>query len=678
MEGGVILREVMGGKHDARVLVVVPAGLKDQWSRELLSSFETDATDADAAWLERSSALFPADVNPWSLPGVYLASTDFVKRAEALHPLEAVSWDLLIVDEAHAITPGSQRRVAIQSLARRSRLVVLLTATPHSGDERQFEELCGTGGGAPAEPIVCFRRLRAEVLPAGHGAKSRVIRVRTSDAEEELHHRLEAYTARLCAEADRADANPVLLATLLRKRALSSAEALKLSLERRLALVDAGKRPLSGVQLTLPLDGEEDVEDRVADLVLGGGGLRDEEEERAAIQRVMETAGEAARDESKLRALLRLLRRAREPAIVFSEYRDTAEHLREVLESAGHRVVALHGGLGAAERRAAVSEFTREHRILVATDAASEGLNLHDRCRLVVHFELPWSPMRLHQRCGRVNRIGQARQVHEVALVADNTAEQLVIRPLMERFGRAGRFGAGTIVAQLPESTVAAQVLGVGGPAPDAGMRARLPDGLIQLDLREEASAEAERLSLLRRLAGRGEASRAGPPVLAAGTVARRSRSKCELTLLVETTIRDGTREILEQEIVAIAGSVPGLVWHRTRRGLRRQIAAIVERHADISRGLRRRTREKLFGVRTLHAKVRRAALEREAAIVAAGGSAARQLVQAGLFERPPRTVRSRRPEACPGEHHENEPETSRGFLTATVRIRAVWCGGLP
>ena len=75
---------------------------------------------------------------------------------------------------------------------------------------------------------------------------------------------------------------------------------------------------------------------------------------------------------------------------------------------------------------------------------------------------------------------------------------------------------------------------------------------------------------------------------------------------------------------------------------------------------------------------MRRAALEREAAIVAAGGSAARQLVQAGLFERTPRTVRSRWPETCPGEHHEHEPDRDRRFLTATVRIRAVWCGGLP
>ena len=168
--------------------------------------------------------------------------------------------------------------------------------------------------------------------------------------------------------------------------------------------------------------------------VLGGRGSRTGEE-RAAIERTLDAAGPALRSESKLRVLLRLLGRVRESAIVFSEYRDTVERLRQVLAERGHRVIVLHGGLTGVERRAAVTDFSRGQAVLVATDAASEGLNLHHRCRLVIHFELPWAPARLHQRCGRCERIGQQRQVHEIALVLDDTANDC----LMPLIGGAAR-----------------------------------------------------------------------------------------------------------------------------------------------------------------------------------------------------------------------------------------------
>jgi SNF2 family DNA or RNA helicase len=94
------------------------------------------------------------------------------------------------------------------------------------------------------------------------------------------------------------------------------------------------------------------------------------------------------------------------------------------------------------ERMAAEEQFNRGGSLLLATDAAAEGLNLHARCRAVVHFELPWSPCRLEQRTGRVNRIGQSRVVHEIMLVAADTAERLVLAPLASRAARASRTGS--------------------------------------------------------------------------------------------------------------------------------------------------------------------------------------------------------------------------------------------
>ena len=165
--------------------------------------------------------------------------------------------------------------------------------------------------------------------------------------------------------------------------------------------------------------------------------------------------------------------------------------LRERLAAPGHRVVLLHGGLTPSERGMATTEFCRGGAVMVATDAASEGLNLHHSCRLVIHYELPWSPARLHQRCGRVNRIGQRRRVHEIALVAADTAEQLVLQPLLRRARLSGPFTRGSIVHQLPEAVVMARVFGGEPVTEPAGPAAPARDAepFITLDLGAEADA---------------------------------------------------------------------------------------------------------------------------------------------------------------------------------------------
>ena len=681
VEGGLIVREVAGAAHDARILILVPASLKDQWQQELRTLFAIEAVDANAAWLHTSSSELPANVNPWSLPGIYLASTDFVKRPEALRPLEDVRWDLVVLDEAHANTPGSHRRTAVHALASRARIVVLLTATPHTGNDRQFEELCGTGSVASSEPMVCFRRSRADVLPDVVSTRSRVIRVRLSDAERRVHRELESYTSRLWASGGgRTDTNPVLLATILRKRALSSTGSLVSSLRRRLRLMNAPA--VDETQLWLPLDEDEDEErgpseDLPADGIIGGAGLGDGEEERVRIERILEAAEPACASESKLHRLLRLLGRVREPAIVFTEYRDTADRLREALEGRGHRVIGLHGGLTGAERRVAIAGFNRGDALLVATDAASEGLNLHHRCRLVIHFELPWSPSRLHQRCGRVNRIGQTRPVHEVALVADDTAERLVIDPLVRRAGRAGRFGSGSLTAQLigagvPER-LAAGVHDVSSPAADPA----LPSSLVTMNLRDEATAEASRLELLRRAKARWRPRPGGLPTIPAVGADRAARSsRAALTIVVTTTIRDRMGAPLEEETVAISGPLTGLPWRAPRGMVRRQLTDLLEAiQPRLLRRLSRRTGSRLSAVRARHRDVRRAVRQREAAIEGSLRSAARELVQAGLFNR---VALRETPRRTHGQVFAPEDRAEeRMIVRARVRIRAVLCGEL-
>jgi len=220
--------------------------------------------------------------------------------------------------------------------------------------------------------------------------------------------------------------------TVLTRRACSSATSLARSIERRLDLLAGDSSAPSQMSLPLfdvPADDEPGVE-------LSAPGLDDRREERRWLERILGLAQQAQAAESKIRALNRVLRRAREPAIVFTEYRDTLARLASELRD--FEPVMLHGGLTAFERRDNLYRFTNgSARLLLATDAASEGLNLHQRCRLVINLELPWTPLRLQQRIGRVERIGQSRRVHAVHLLAVGTAEESHVERLLARTDRA-------------------------------------------------------------------------------------------------------------------------------------------------------------------------------------------------------------------------------------------------
>jgi hypothetical protein len=164
--------------------------------------------------------------------------------------------------------------------------------------------------------------------------------------------------------------------------------------------------------------------------------LDDPQRERRMLLALQAAAAATAGQETKVAALRRLLRRVHEPLVVFTEYRDTLAHLQASL---GEPSLALHGGLSRDERLRVLEQFTAGTvRVLLATDAAGEGLNLHQACRLVVNLELPWNPMRLEQRIGRVDRIGQRRTVHVLHLIGRRTKEPQMLDRLQARLVQAG------------------------------------------------------------------------------------------------------------------------------------------------------------------------------------------------------------------------------------------------
>ena len=433
IQAGAILADLHARAELVHALVICPAGLCVQWRRELRERFRLPASLVDLAALRREARSSLTGAGPWDLLPIAVASVDFVKQPEVLAGMGQVRWDLLVVDEAHLCAVAPERAAAVDLLARRARRVILLTATPHSGEMDAFEALCGIGRLAGEGPVVMFRRTRAG-LGRATTRRGRVLRVNLSAPEIRMHALVERYTSRVwsAASGGASSSNDARLAMIvLRKRAASGPWPLLVSLSRRLQWL--------GRPEALPLGdvAEPECADDQSWHVLAAPGLPDAGAERRLLERLIEAARAATASDSKCRALLRLMRRAGEPAIVFTEYRDTLENLAGILGRLA-RVAVVHGGMDLAARSHSIDAFTSGGvDVLLATDAAAYGLNLQARCRLVVDLELPWNPVRLEQRVGRVDRIGQRRVVHAVRLVARDTGEEQVLARLALRVRRA-------------------------------------------------------------------------------------------------------------------------------------------------------------------------------------------------------------------------------------------------
>lgn len=437
VQAGLIITELLARGVVERVLALPPAGLREQWAAELHTRFHLEPTVMDAAAVKGMAAALPRDVNLWSTVPLVIASLDYAKRPEVLPALAACRWDLVLVDEAHNITMGTERFGAVHTLARLAPYVVLLTATPHNGDRRAFAALCNAGALPEDRPLLVFRRRRHQV---GLGTTRHVhrLKVRPAAAERRMHDLLASFIRAVRRDRGNEDADVRLALMVLHKRSLSSARSVSQTIERRLAVLGASGQPALR-QLMLPLDdpdGELDHSDDEPALLMPL--LTDEHRERQLLTAVKDAADAASASESKVRRLLALLRRLRHRgyrAIVFTEYRDTLLHVREQIP---FPAAVLHGGLGRAERRAALDDFLAGRvSILLATDAAGEGLNLQTHCHVVINLELPWSPTRLEQRIGRVDRIGQPRTVHVWHLLAGNTGELRLLDRLRARLAAA-------------------------------------------------------------------------------------------------------------------------------------------------------------------------------------------------------------------------------------------------
>lgn len=487
---GLLIKEMMMRGTVERILIVTPGGLTKQWQEdELAVKFNLPFT-----LVNRSR--FASDPNVFQSADRIVTSIDFISREDVLNVAGNAHWDLIVFDEAHKLSAyeyatkvyHSQRYRAAQKLSEQCEHILLLTATPHRGRMDTFKMLLQildpdifatediantrikeleTGG------INKFfiRRLK-EDMKDWHGEplfKERFTRTTSYELtpeEKNLYDSVTDYLTAKKAEASQSKNIHVSLAlSVMQRRLVSSIFAIKNTLGRRFnalqGIVDEINRNpnlwnqrhrLEALDVDT-IDDYDELEDDERDalenilsdpkkfkLFTTAKSLSEIQSETEEVKRLFLMADalyKGSQEEQKFIKLREMLTSENvidgEKLVLFTEHKDTLLYLEERLKNNGYTVVTIHGGKSVDERRQAQWDFAKpETQILLATDAAGEGINLQF-CRLLINWDIPWNPNRLEQRMGRIHRYGQKENVLVFNMVAGNTREGQVLERLLKK-----------------------------------------------------------------------------------------------------------------------------------------------------------------------------------------------------------------------------------------------------
>ncbi|MFI0037929.1 helicase-related protein [Streptomyces mutabilis] len=450
LEIGLTLAELIRRGRGERILVVTPQHVLEQFQHELWTRFAIPLVRLDSVGIERIQREIPAGRNPFTSFKRVIVSIDTLKNTDQYrHHLEQIRWDAVVIDESHnLINRGSLRNQLARTLAPRTDALILASATPHNGDAKSFAELIGLLDPVAIRDPESYRAAdiehlfirRTKISPEvreqmkGQWAErgpSHSVHCPATPAEEKIFEELAAVW--LPGEGGISVSSVPLFPYTLLKSFLSSHAALRATVSARIKT----------------LEKKDDPQGTAAEL--------------AALHRLSELAADLTEaDSAKFAALVRQLREeigvgpgSDERVVVFSERVQTLEWLAEVLPAAlGFKgraardcVRIMHGGLSDEQQMACVEEFGLADtpvRVLVTGDVASEGVNLHRQCHQLVHYDVPWSLIRIEQRNGRIDRYGQARPPEFRALILTSEVEgakddTVVAERLLEREDQAHR-----------------------------------------------------------------------------------------------------------------------------------------------------------------------------------------------------------------------------------------------
>ena len=456
LEIGMIVAELIRRGRGARILVVTPRHVLEQFQQEMWARFAIPLVRLDSVGIQKVRQKLPASRNPFTYFPRVIVSMDTLKQPKYRAQLEKVKWDIVVVDEIHnATNVGTGNNALVRTLAPRTDSLILASATPHNGDPRAFMDLLrmldplavkrtGEPDMEVARDLIIRRhRYSPEVanVVGGNWAvreEPRNILVAASEEEDAVANEIRDVWLTPGAMPD----NHLFPWTLV-KAFLSSPAALEESIEARLNVI-AGK-VVEGKSAE-PTDGSRDRKERMSPAEAA--------RQTAALNRLRELNAKVTPEKSEKYAALAdylvnevgISKKSKSRAVVFSERVKTLKFLQENLS----RDLGLPDGavkvmsgkdLSDTEQMALIDEFKRTDtplRILVTGDVASEGVNLHAQCHDLIHYDIPWSLIRIQQRNGRIDRYGQKHPPRIASLLLDPSDEDAlgethVLEKLMQR-----------------------------------------------------------------------------------------------------------------------------------------------------------------------------------------------------------------------------------------------------
>lgn len=474
IEAGMIIRELKSRGLVSRILVVCPTGLVTQWASEMQEKFHEKfqvilpsdydtirrLTDNDDVYGQFDQVISPMDsIKPIEKHAGWSEEKVEKYNEERIYSIINSGWDLIIIDEAHRVA-GSSGEVARYKLgnllAQASPYLLLLSATPHNGKTEPFLRLIrllDADAFPNAKSIVreqvapyLIRTEKREAIDNNGNLlfKNRITHLVTiswderNNLQRELYEMVSSYVSETYNKALRNRKKNMCLIFLLiimQRMVTSSTAAIQQSLERRLSVLKE-QRTCVGNLKEEDLD-ELNIEDGVEEAIEAISLDMDLEIEE--LQQIVSLAKQAqfqnrdAKVEPLIMEIDAILSADRsQKIIIFTEFVATQNYLQELLVNIGYSVTILNGGMSIDERNAAMQEFKTSTSIFISTDAGGEGLNLQF-ANIIINYDLPWNPMKIEQRCGRVDRIGQQRDVHIYNFIVGETVENRVREVLEEK-----------------------------------------------------------------------------------------------------------------------------------------------------------------------------------------------------------------------------------------------------
>jgi superfamily II DNA or RNA helicase len=484
VEAGLIISELIQRGKVKRVIFLTPANLKQQWKEALDYFFHIKATIIDSFSRKEFEKELPAGANPWQYFQFVIASIDYAKSPDIKQQIQEQQWDLMLVDEIHLCarphsnvkaTKQQKRYELVKDLSKKISNVLFLTATPHNGYSDSFASILEminpeivehSGNGLitfdkskARYNVIQRNRKKLEAWYEKQGKKSPfpkrdqkevIIDPKPNGKLIQLLDDVERYGDFILKSAKEKDSKKVRnianwVAIHLQKRAISSPYAVLKSLENRISTIQNKVDNLSESE-------EEILENYVYDLFSDDERITEEmaslrldfealnQDEITELKRIIEF-GETLtpKDDEKLQKLINDILPeliAKDPKVIlFTKYKDTLDYLDKHLKTKDFDTFTMHGDMSLNARTEIFGKFDRAKKaILIATDVISEGLNLQRLASNVVHYELPWNPNRLEQRNGRVDRIGQKREIVNIrTLVVDKSMDKEILDLLLEK-----------------------------------------------------------------------------------------------------------------------------------------------------------------------------------------------------------------------------------------------------